>query len=484
MFVNKYLECQRAYSSTVSNLKLVTATTYNPTVLTRTNCESELAKVSADYKAIVMLGHRSATKAEDRKYENCVADNAWKEKGWLGSATPCTSGVQGVFSSSICNRKMTGLSCLTGHSDVCQLGNNGLMMRSNKVYSHSATLKNDTCCNLYCYDSDALWYMFNNQPLCSGCIIAFSNIYLNKDCIKSGPVKSYSEIIIAKGETLFKTEQGQFICTNRVPFNQCCGGEGPTSLKSFSFKDHHCACAPAESGLKSDIKSKINVYLKRLSELPWVTCFSVAALFFMVNPRAAGIAIVVIAMYYVVEVEGACSIDQLVPSSSAIEMTGDKHTMLVRMRAGQCISTGDATLELLEIEAKYEYNYLRTIPYHIKPVCQTFDYGCLGGTGEHVWDETSDCFDNCVNGLRYQWKKSQLMVASTCFWKDVTPIRIDACFDMGKPLSMVQLYTKISVTPEVSLKFKIHGLGLTADITVVGSTLDLDSPVSVFSSED
>lgn len=269
--INKFLSCQRDYSSTVSNLKLVTATTYDSATLTRANCDSELAKVSADYKAIMMSGHRSAVKAEDRKYENCVEDASWKEKGWLGSGTSCASGVQGIFESSICNRKMTGASCLTGQSDVCQLGNNGLMMRSNKIYSHSATLKNDTCCNLHCYDSDALWYMFNNQPLCSSCLLPFAQIYWQKNCLPksgagAGNIKSYSEIIIAKGETLFKTKDGQFTCSNRIPFSHCCGGEGPTSLKSFAFKDHHCACAPAEAGLVSDFKSKVNVYLKRVSK--------------------------------------------------------------------------------------------------------------------------------------------------------------------------------------------------------------------------
>lgn len=323
-----------------------------------------------------------------------------------------------------------------------------------------------------------MYELFTHQPLYTDCIKPFTPIFWTDKCLADKNVKAIS---IMKSKTIFDIRgEGEIICNNAWSFNLCCGSKGPAAtVNSDTFKDKHIVCQQASPTWFDLIVKKIQVLRDHL-----LLFIIIIIIIFIIFLTSRGLGIMVFILYcswLIVSVDGACSVENLVPVDATVSVTGVANAFSqVKMKPGQCISVGDATMELVNVEVASLYNFLRTIPYHIKPVCQLLDWGCPGGLANGIYDQESDCFKNCIPGLRKQWEDSEYdWIGDKCFLNGRVATRLDVCFSYGAPNTFVKLYTRVSGTPILRLIVKFHGIGFESVGHITTSSLGEETKTSI-----
>nr|QRW42872.1 MAG: polyprotein [Placeda virus] len=448
-------------------------------------CEQEKEKLEEKYKTIKLKGHRSGISLTNQKTYGCTENVNWQSDGWLGGVAG--SCVTGVTDESWKNRGCVSLplqSCLSKPDTTCNIGWGNIIHKNNKLLSN--THKNSTtqkCCSLHCHDIDVVYEMFTHQPMCSECIKPFTPIFWTEQCLLMLKNKAISSISITQSRTTFEIESmPSVVCNNAWHFGRCCAGKGPAAYANVdTFKDKHCICSQRAPTFIDLLLKKI-LTLKNQFFMPVHLLVFIIIFFLYISHRAAGLAVLVCYLaWLIVSAEGACSVENLVPTDSTVTVAGQGSNFAqVKVKPGQCISVGDATIEIVSVQVMTIYNFLRVIPYHIKPVCQLLDWGCPAGKSDGVYNQSSLCYDNCVPGLRKQWKDSEYdWIGDKCFLNGRVATRYDVCFSYGVPNTFVELYTRLTGTPILKLQVKFHGIGFENVGTIETSNLGEDAPVTI-----
>lgn len=480
-----FQRCKTSIREVAKLLQLAYGKSILAPAVTHESCRQELAKLENKFKTIKMSGHFSGTSIVPDSTKQCSENPNWKADGWLaGISGSCVSGVEESSWRVRGCIDMPTKNCINQPDFTCHLAWSNIVHKGDKILTNSH--KNDTkkkCCSLHCFNIDDVYESFSNQPLCSSCILPYSPIFWTEQCLLNYRNEEITSLSITQSRTTFEIlGKGQVICNNAWHFKVCCGGKGPAPYNVIgTFKDKHCVCQQKQATIFDIIWKKMNIIRLQFASPIHMFLFFVIFLVF-ISMRGLGLTLLVLYFsWLVVSVEGACSVENLVPVDSTSTTKGQNGLFSqVKVKPGQCFSVGDATVEIVSIELVNLYNFLRVVPYHIKPVCQLLDWGCPLGKSDGVYERESDCYSNCVPGLRQQWKDSEYdWIGDKCFLNGRVATRYDVCFSYGLPNTFVELYTRLSGSPILKLKVKFHGIGFEAVGNIETSNLDQDAPVTI-----
>ncbi|ALL52888.1 polyprotein [Shayang fly virus 4] len=484
----RYVSCKAQVDVVQANLKYMTGVIVDDVeVMSEKRCPLFLDVLNEKYIQIKRFGHETGTKIDEKAVliKPCEENKNWQHDGWLGgNSGSCATGIDKTsWDVRECIKQPYG-TCMHKKSDTCVLGyGNVVVKKPNTLYTNSyKNASNPICCTMSCFELSDLYLTFTNQPLCAPCIKAFSTVFWGDVCLKhvSGEI---SGINIYSSQTVFDLpDHSKVTCPNAYRFNQCCAGKGPAPVGSQSvFKDKYCVCSLKHPSWYDMILAKINTLKKNVFKVDHLIAFAILFLIFCWHHGLGTVLVVAYLSWIVISVEGACHVENMVPRSAIVGLSNGLPIEHMRVRPGQCFVAGDATVEIVAIRVFHIYNFLRAIPYKIKPVCQVFDWGCKGGMSDAVYNIKSDCYNNCVPGLRKQIKGAEAeWSGDACFFMGRVATRLDVCFSYGATSTFVDLYSRISGDPHIELTVKFHGIGFEGVGHISTSSLDGPEKIKIY----
>lgn len=483
----KYQACLKGIEAMTKSLTLMMGAESKPkNVVNEKNCASELTELNKQYVVVKKKGHKSAVKlGQKNNVDPCSNNINWKTDGWLGGDSgSCVTGITNMnWNARDCVEEPYS-NCMHIKSDFCVIGHGNVSIKDGKMVGNShKSVSKPICCTLPCFKMDAVYLAFTNQPLCVPCIKAFSAIFWSDACLKDRQ-GAVAAINIYKSQTVFEFKNAESLtCQNSYRFQECCAGRGPVPIGTRdSFRDKHCVCSSNKVTLLDMLLAKLNTLKNNFFVMEHLALFVCTFVIFCWHRGLGLVVFVAYCGWLLVSVQGACSIENMVPRSQvAIAPTSKTTAEHMRVRPGQCFVAGDSTVEIISMRVFHVYNFLRAIPYKIKPVCQHFDWGCKGGLSDGVYNIQSDCYKNCVPGLRTQLKDSEAdWYGDECLLMGRVATRLDVCFSYGEVSTFVDLYNRVTGDPHLDLTVKFHGLGFEEVGHITTSSLDSVNRISIY----
>uniref|UniRef100_A0AAT9JNV8 Genome polyprotein n=1 Tax=Locusta migratoria associated flavi-like virus TaxID=3142496 RepID=A0AAT9JNV8_9FLAV len=425
--------------------------------ITMLTCRNKLQEIMLD-KRNAMVNKKETEIKVNQESTNCEVDPEWQIKSHLsnGAGKSCVEGLIHNFTETSCWHASVG-KCVT-NADGCALFHCNTRVTDGKA-EIGLLDKNQPCCSLGCFSNDDLFRSFIRQPLCTNCFLNYVPFFWHKDCefLEIPKSKSIWTLTIYKSYTQLKVAEKIYKCNNKYDFNMCCNGNGPAiDFRKEDFKTNHCACSLTTKSTLEKILYKLDISLLQFFCVKNMFTILLSVIMFLIAPKTTITVLMCLLISNMTAVEAACTVDQLVPAAHRTQ-GGNTTRVNVLVKPGQCINFGEYTLEINKIESVHTYSFVKTIPYSITMKCQYYNYGCPGGISSSVYDLESDCYKKCTGGFTHLVKgEFPSYYGDKCAAYNMVYVRLDACFDIGKPNELVKIYQKVTGLPGIRIQGTMH----------------------------